>query len=312
MENEPKIPTDAKKSSENSWLDVLLSSAPVIAPLIAYFSYEFFASLSDLIIEFLSNKNFVAVDGGAYENKIIAPAINGVVIPAIAILFATLISETISALRQRQQDIRATINMEAGELRVLQSMVDAFPTGPAQDRCRSYLIQYTSRLIAESQSNVNIDNLEAAGGDSEMTGFLCQLNNMKDLRETILGESYNAVARLNSERSTRISSLQSTFPPLHFVILSVLAFSICSAFLVETNQDIIIFLNAVQLKLLWAMLVGVFSALAIVVYDLGDPFRGSYEISKSVDQLYTIRSALRASARVALDDRDDMNGENEF
>ena len=80
----------------------------------------------------------------------------------------------------------------------------------------------------------------------------------------------------------------------------------------ETNQDILIFLNAVQLKLLWAMLVGVFSALGTVCYDLADPFRGSYHISKAtLGQLYTIRDAIRASARMSgLDD--DMGGENEF
>lgn len=207
--------------------------------------------------------------------------------------------------------------MEAGELRVLQAMVDSFPLhSPVQTKCRSYLIQYTSRLIAESQPGADFDKLEACGGDSEMTGFLATLNEVNQngafVRESILAESYNAVARLSSERSQRISSLQSTFPALHFVILSVLACSILFAFLLETNQDILIFLNAVQLKLLFSMLVGVFSALGTVCYDLVDPFRGSYQISKTtVDQLYTIRSAIHASLQLT-SRADDMNGENEY
>ena len=64
----------------------------------------------------------------------------------------------------------------------------------------------------------------------------------------------------------------------------------------ESDQAIQIFLNAVQLRILWAMLVGTFSALAVVSYDLEDPFRGSYQISSTVDQFHTIRDALRASA----------------
>lgn len=296
--------------------DRILIWLPIVAPIVAYLSYEQVASFSDDVIELLSNKNFVVVDGGAYESKIIAPAINGVVVPSISILFATLISETITSLRQRQQDIRTTINMEAGELRVLQAMVDAFPArSQVQDRCRSYLVQYISRLISESQPMTAQKIEEACGADSEMTGFLAALNGVNGesvVKDSILGESYMAVARLNSERSQRISSLQSTFPPLHFVILTVLAGSICGAFLLETNQDILIFLNAVQLKLLWAMLVGVFSALGTVCYDLADPFRGSYHISKAtLGQLYTIRDAIRASACMSgLDD--DMGGENEF
>jgi hypothetical protein len=309
-------PVPKQEQAQVQLIDRILLWLPIVAPLVAYLSYEQVAEFSDAVIECLSNKNFVVVDGGAYESKIIAPAINGVVVPSIAILFATLISETITSLRQRQQDIRTTINMEAGELRVLQAMIDAFPPGSlVQDRCRSYLVQYTSRLIAESQPASAQKINEASGADSEMTGFLAALNQVNGksvVHDSILAESYMAVARLNSERSQRISSLQSTFPALHFVILTVLAASICGAFLLETNQDILIFLNAVQLKLLWAMLVGVFSALGTVCYDLADPFRGSYQISKStVAQLYTIRSALRASARMTTVG-DDMGGENEF
>ena len=94
---------------------------------------------------------------------------------------------------------------------------------------------------------------------------------------------------------SRVSCLQSTFPALHFGILTVLAMSICLAFLMETNLDVLIFLSAVQLKILWTMLIGTFSALGVVCYDLGDPFRGSYQIAKTVNQLYTIRLAVKAS-----------------
>ena len=51
--------------------------------------------------------------------------------PACVVTFATLLSITISFLRQRQQEIRTAINTEAGELRVLSALVDAFPAGAA-------------------------------------------------------------------------------------------------------------------------------------------------------------------------------------
>ena len=63
----------------------------------------------------------------------------------------------------------------------------------------------------------------------------------------------------------------------------------------EANQDLLVFLNAVQVKFLWSMLVSTFTACFVVFYDLRSPFSGSYQISASVDQLYTILMALKAS-----------------
>lgn len=238
-------------------VDDALRYVPFFVLPTAYVTYGMVADVFDIIIDAISNKNWESVDGNAYEAKIIAPAINGIVVPAIAILFATLISNTVTTLRQRQLDIRTTLNMEAGEIRVLQAMVDSFPPGLAQDKCRSYLVQYTSRLIAESQPGVELNSLELSGSlDSEMNGFLSTLNQMNtechllgtDLPSSLLSETYGAVTRLNSERSTRISALQSTFPALHYVILSSLAASLCTVFLMETNQDLLTFLNAIQLK----------------------------------------------------------------
>jgi hypothetical protein len=62
--------------------------------------------------------------------------------------------------------------------------------------------------------------------------------------------------------------------------------------LLETDQEALVFLNAVQLKILWSMLVGAFTALAVVITDLSDPFKGSYTISSTVLQLFRIRNAL--------------------
>jgi hypothetical protein len=279
---------------------------PIVTPILAYFTYEELAASVDVIQDFLdSERAWIAVDGGAYQAKIIAPAINGVVIPSISILFATMISNTVSSLRQRVLDIREAINMEAGDLRVLTTMVDSYPDECEQDKCRSYLIQYTSRLIAESRPGVNIMTLEPTGMDSEIYGLLRELNTISksddiEMPGALLSESYGAVMRLNNERCRRVSALQSTYPSLHFIIVSMLAISICVAFLMETNQELLIFLNSIQLRILWTMLIGTFSALATVCYDLCDPFAGSNNLSKSVNQLVTIRSALRAS--LSLDD----------
>ena len=276
------------------------------------------------------------------------PTFTIIVVPSISILFATLISNTVTALRQRQLDVRTKINTEASELRVLSSMVDSFPPSFERNKCRAYLMQYTSRLIAESRSDVVLNSLEYTGSmESEMNGFLATLNELTALSSSelrpantiiavppmvaatatastttttapngrrattphenshtntttknrsgarpadlLLSESYAAVMRLNAERSTRISALQSTFPLSQYFILVAIGSSICLAFLIETNQEILIFLNAFQLRILWTMLIGLMSTLCVLCYDLSDPFRGIFTIESALKQLYIIR-----------------------
>ncbi len=284
---------------------------PIITPFLAYMTYDDtargFAYLFDLLAK---ERNWVPVDGGTYQAKIIAPAINGIVVPAISILFAILTGNTVTTLRQRQIDIHTFLNCEAGDLRLLSSMVDCYPQSNMKDKCREYLTQYTCRLIAESSSKPQFGST-----DSEMNGFVSTLNDLACITDekvngkyindsppaTVLSESYGAVVRLNNLRSSRITALQSTFPVLHYGILLLLAGSICVAFLLETNQELLIFLNAIQLRILWTMLIGSISALGVVCYDLSGPFRGSYQISNAVTQLRSIRDTMRAVTNDATD-----------
>jgi Protein of unknown function (DUF4239) len=117
----------------------LVVGIPAIAPFVAFLTFDSCAKAYRAITEFLSSNKWVAVDGGAYQAKMITPAINGLVVPAIALLFATLTSTTITTLRQRQVDVRRAINMEAGELRTIECLLDSVEPGPVQDQCRDYV-----------------------------------------------------------------------------------------------------------------------------------------------------------------------------
>jgi len=289
-----------KSTSQNSFFNPVFI-LPIIAPFLAYMTYDDVARNFDHIFNFLAyERKWVPVDGGAYQARIIAPAINGIVVPAISILFATLTSNTISSLRQRQIDIHTCLNSEAGDLRVLSMLVDAYPMSEQKARCREYLDQYTCRLIAESADS-KTSKVMYGSTDSEMNGIVATLNELAvdsdgkiSPPDVVLSESYGAVVRLNTIRSSRITALQSTFPVLHYAILELLAASICLAFLLETNQELLIFLNSIQLRILWTMLIGSITALSVVCWDLTFPFTGSYVISNAVDQLITIRDTIRA------------------
>jgi Protein of unknown function (DUF4239) len=297
--------------------DTLIAFAiPIITPFVAFWTYDEIANTFHTVLESWSNnKNWVAVDGNAYAIKIITPAINGLVVPAIAVLFATLTSMTISTLRTRQVEIRRCINVEAGELRTFEYLLASYPDDDIRDRCRQYLMQYCSRIIAESQprneleffsfpffhnNKNNNDFLSPRRGmDSEIYGVLQCLNVAAAERDPdnqipgpILDSSYECMGRLRQVRHDRMTALQSTYPPLHYGILTILAVGECAGFLMETNQEILFFLNAVQLKVLWSMLVSTFVACFAVFKDLVNPFSGSYSVSAAVDQLYIVRLAL--------------------
>lgn len=303
-------------------MDVSLRYLPFIMPILAYSTYESTARMFDRMVEFISDNNWIAVDGGQYQAEIITPAINGLVVPSLALLFATLVNNTINTLRQRQLQIRTSLNTEANDLRVLATILDSLPPQlrKVKNHLREYLIQYASRVIAESKPGLSIESHMYIGSmDVELDGFLRMWNglsmgnygtmyidtllpasnytiNQKEFdpyqhqlsitpeeRQTaapfmspyIFSETYDALNRLRKERSIRVSALQSTYPMLHYVILALLATSICTVFLMETNQDLLLFLSAIQLKILWSMLIGTFVALGVVNYDMIDPFRGS-------------------------------------
>lgn len=285
-------------------VDALLILLPVVIPVFAYFSYEPMAVLFDFVIDKLADRSWVSVDGRQLQTQVITPAVNGIVVPGVSILFANMISITISALRQRQLTICTALNIEANEMRSLRSLLSAFPIDDfstameAQYRCQLYLAQYTTRLIAESKPGSSIIMSQFSGSmESEMNGLQEQLNiidstsNKAMSSSNLLSQSYSTVTRINVNRSERLSALQSTFPPLHYAILTALGLSILLCFLMETDQEILYFLSAVELRILWTILVGTFASLAVVLYDLSDPFRGSYQIRRSTDQLYSLRAS---------------------
>ena len=74
---------ESRPRRDLGWSMVLV--IPIITPIIAFLSYDMIANSFRSLVETLSwERAWVPVDGGAYQAKIITPAINGVVLPAIA------------------------------------------------------------------------------------------------------------------------------------------------------------------------------------------------------------------------------------
>ena len=102
----------------------------------------------------------------------------------------------------------------------------------------------------------------------------------------------------------RLAHLATTYPAVHYAVLTAIAASIVLAYLVETDQEVLQFLSSLQLRLLFTILIGVFSGVGSVVTDIADPFRGAYRITSTVAQFFPLREALVADVackRSALD-----------
>jgi len=160
---------------------------------------------------------------------------------------------------------------------------------------QSYVNQYTDQLFGSlTAKEITADLVFANGALGDLVALL---NKMTVLAENppapdddgnnshimvpvnLVERCYNCVENINSVRASKVNLYLSAFPPIHYLLLSSLAFCICGAFLVETDQELLFFLTGFQLKLVWACLIGVFTSMAVVLIDLVDPFTGPYAIT---------------------------------
>ena len=64
------------------------------------------------------------------------------------------------------------------------------------------------------------------------------------------------------------------------------------AFLIESNQEVLQFLNSLQLRFLFALIVAVCSGTATLCLDLTDPFRGRFSVVTATSQIVRLEDLL--------------------
>ena len=295
---------EARERHDNPFL--MLALVPAF---IAFSSWE---TLSFSLSEFIDYYGYVgkAVDGNAFANTLLRPTINGVVVPVISIALATLVSTTVNVLRARQVELRALVNKEACELRLLRRAVfGMFGTrqhAARRIRAMSLIANYVDQMARECDRGAidNLEEIELSGGIAaneldRLSAMLHGVDGAAVSRQGSVGAADAIISRLNSYRSERVALLLSVFPTIHWIVLGALTTSICTVFLVESNQTVNTYLNSIQLKSLFAMLVGVFSATATLCVDLADPFTGKFSLESASAQLDDFRLLLAEDVRDA-------------
>lgn len=271
---------------------------PLILPFVAWESFDYAEMAFGHFYEFLAkDQSFHPVDGGKLQANLISPTLNGIVLPMCTFLFSTLVSTSISTLRNRLTSVKESLTKEAGDLQKLVLLLEYYPI-EAKAKSQQLIYNYCQRLIEESDDGYDHETFTGSI-DVEINRLMMLLNDLElkhycgeDIPHSISAQSLTAIDHLNENRLSRMTQLREPFPILHYIILGSLPIAIVFSFLMQTNNDTLRFLDEIQLKILWTMLFGVLSLIAVVIYDLQGPFRGSYRVSNAIEQVQLIKRDL--------------------
>lgn len=232
------------------------------------------------------------------QSNVITQVVNGPVVTSISVLFATLISVTISTLHSRQQDVQSSLINEIEALRGLELLISS-PlykryTNDSEriaifDRIEVLRMIVTTESRAEHsrpkrQSNPH-EFIELKSNDllllcDEIENMYLAHPKQREDPRPLLSKIRDLVASVRAERKNRWVAVTSMhFPMAHYLTLGLLVVSILVAFLVTTDEAEFIFLRGLQVRMLWSVLVTCFSSLAVVCADLADAFSGNYAVS---------------------------------
>jgi len=165
--------------------------AAFLPTLFAFLSWEKISFLLSELIDMFGVIN--TESGNVFANNLLRPTITGVVVPVISIALATLVSTTVNVLRQRQVDLRAYVNKEACELRLLRravfGMYGTRQHAGRRARALALLCGYVEQLIKECNEGA-IDELE----ERQLTGGI-SVNELDRLSSMLHGVDGAAAAR---------------------------------------------------------------------------------------------------------------------
>jgi len=259
-------------------------ATPISAAVASFFLYPTTALWFHNAVNALSNNNWEPVDGGQLQWSILLPALNGVVMTAVSLLYANMISTTGTALRNRQITVHSSLSTEVEGLRAFIQLIPYYPTKEARQQFASYIQGYLAVLVQETDSEKQ--DLEALRSNSlPLSQYRNGLHTLSTTTSTttttngnILDQSYFTLDKISDARTTRITSLQTRFPPLHYVTITALTAVILLVFLLETDRKVILFLDKFQIQSVWALLVGTVTAIYCIGIDLAQPFIGTYTV----------------------------------
>jgi hypothetical protein len=266
-------------------LDSVIWYLPPILTGAAFMLYTSTARSFHRFIDWASGHAFQAADGGQFASELAQSALGGPVTFGISILFGTLVGLTISTLYTRQQNIHETLVSMSEKFRDLELCVEGFPE-PYKRQCKTIVDTLCSSISKSFANGTFMTPAALKERKEEIRSLTLQLNSLSkepDAPGMILGRAFDCVTSVNEKRASLISALSTTFSPAHYVNMVLLAFSMLFVFLLQTDNTAMQFLLDFQLAIAWALLIGVFSILGVVIYDLDTPFSGIFSSARDAN-----------------------------
>jgi len=255
---------------------------PPLLTILAFFTYHGTKDVFHTFIDLASGHTWVSADGGKFMAEMVRPVLNGPVTLSISILFGTLVATTVGTLFNRQIRLRETVISAEEQVQHLHLLVHGFPE-PYRQRAKKLLRDYVNKVTNDfDRHQVTQDTLS----HPELDSLVLLVNRLvkdprckdEDCPGAIIGEVYAGINAMTALRSTFRSTLQQVFAPAHYVNMVTLASTILFVFLLETDQNAMQYLLGFQLSICWSLLIGTYSLLAVVIYDLSTPFTGDFNI----------------------------------
>ena len=136
----------------------------------------------------------------------------------------------------------------------------------------------------------------------ELADMLHGVDGAAASRESSVATAESLLVSLNNHRSERVATTLSDFPVIHWMLLIFLYASINIAFFIDSNQGVLQYLNSPQLRILFAMIVGVGSGSVVLLKGLDDPFQGPFSIRLAARQLHYFDELLESDILLAEDE----------
>jgi hypothetical protein len=287
-------------STESSSTDrILLWTVPLFGAGFSFGTFKFMSSLFHDVVQWASANTWfpATTEEVNLQTNVVTQVVNGPVITSISVLFATLVSMTVSNLYARQVDIQASLIQEVHAIRRLQQLL-ASETAVVllnemeRSRLAFQFQRHKEQLMVEHQQQ---HHHWSSSGDLLLDPYKYIESNLLHILDSIneklseqisfastdffMSQLQSLTQRVLQERSNRWLAMKALqFPIVHYVTLSLLALSIGVAFLVATDGAEFIFLHGLPVRILWTLLVTSFTALAVLCYDLSRPFGGAYRV----------------------------------
>ena len=288
-------PSPAKSPRRGNRGGNLLWKTPLLAAVISFGTFRPTSRLLHRFVQAASQRQWLPSTDEQInlQTNVVTQVVNGPVITSISVLFASLVSITITNLHERQVTIHQSLVWEVHQQRLLQATLQAAADKACLslvqlEQAQSLLQQHQAALLAEQNSTERHPHNDPHTYLESSLMALYQLCNYVRARQRgtepqLLADMQSLVRSMMKERGERWMALSAAapFPAAHYRTLELLAAGIAVSFLVATAQAEVLFAEAglYSVRVLWTVLVTAFASLAVVCYDLSKPFGGAYHVA---------------------------------